>query len=478
MVGTPKSNGCQTCRRRKKKCDERLPACSECVRGGWPCPGYDKRWKFVDENKQLARRHPKNGISKSGPSEVSGLPKTGERRLELYEAKKLGDAVSHVGIFWPLGSEIGRNATLFVSIIDNDMAQSLLPLQAVGSFLPAIPSRLGRNAALDAAVASLCSIYIDHLTVKSTGSNATLQKYIVSLNALQSCIKDPELRSQSETICASIIVQMCELLMSHDGGRWSGLNRGCALLIKDCDPKRFRTGFDRDLLDSQRNHFSKLTQAMHAGEECFLARPEWREVERAPTEPSAYGSEETRLKHMLSELLMDFPKMIRESADLVTSHSANRGWQDHPSCLQDVIYRQLQMKQELETWFATVSLKAGSDVGASDDQTLTTKPRYRNLFCGIVDCIVNSVLVKLDRMMLCLSTILHPTAQRVQGIVCDPAFLEAIENRRAIAREAFDFVKSTSDIGTKPLDFGLQMIATDDDVFEVPLPTVSGELGS
>jgi hypothetical protein len=100
---------------------------------------------------------------------------------------------------------------LFISIIDNDVAQGLLPLHAVGSFLPAIPSRLGRNAALDAATASLCSIYVDHLTMKSMGSDVTIQKYIASLSALQSCIRDPQLRSESETICASIIVQMCEV---------------------------------------------------------------------------------------------------------------------------------------------------------------------------------------------------------------------------------------------------------------------------
>ncbi|KAH8905683.1 hypothetical protein BR93DRAFT_968924 [Coniochaeta sp. PMI_546] len=465
-------------------CDQRLPACSECVRAGWLCPGYDRRWKFVDENKQLVRRYSENGYHNSGRSEspdaqsgvsVHGLYKPGDRRLELYEAKKLGDAVSHIGIFWPLSSENGRNATLFISIIENDMAQSLLPLQAVGSFLPAIPSRLGRNAALDAAIASLCSIYVDHLTTTSMGSSTTIQKYIHTLSALQSCVKDPQLRSQSETICASIIVQMCELMMTRDGGQWSGLNRGCALLIKDCDPRRFVDGFDRDLLDSQRNHF--LTQAMHAGEECFLARPEWRDVDRAPTEASAYGSEETRLKHMLSELLMDLPELIRESADLVMSHKARRGQQDHETRLKNAISRQLQMKQELEIWFATVSLKTGSN-GVDNDEASPPKLRYRTLFCGIVDCIVNSVFVKLDRMMLCLSTLLHPNAREYKGLGWSPSFLQAIEDRRTVAREAFVFVKSTSDIGTKPLDFGLKMIATDDDVFDVPLLTGALELGS
>jgi hypothetical protein len=196
------------------------------VRAGWVCPGYDKRWKFVDENKHLVRRQRNNGASSSTessePSDTESrriiarnLSKKGERRLELYEAERRGDTVCHIGIFWPLSSKTDRYATLFVSILDNDKAQALLPLKAVGSFLPLIPCRLGRNRALDAVIASLCSVYVDHLTGKTPGSSATLQKYVASLNALQQCIKDPVLRSQSETICASIIVQMCEVRLSR-----------------------------------------------------------------------------------------------------------------------------------------------------------------------------------------------------------------------------------------------------------------------
>lgn len=206
------------------QCDEQLPACSECVRAGWLCPGYDRRWKFVDENKQLVRKQRKTHRAGTRPLGASGAvgtesgtpahsqSKAGDRRLVFYKAQRLGNAVCHAGIFWPLNSETDRHAALFVSLIGNDRAQSLFPLQAVGSFLPSIPARLGRNAALDATIASLCSIYVDFLTGKKTvGSNATVQKYIAALRALQDCIDDACLRLQSETICAAIIIQMCEV---------------------------------------------------------------------------------------------------------------------------------------------------------------------------------------------------------------------------------------------------------------------------
>ncbi|PWY82133.1 hypothetical protein BO70DRAFT_396430 [Aspergillus heteromorphus CBS 117.55] len=34
------SKGCQVCRKRKIKCDQKLPACSQCVKAGWKCPQY------------------------------------------------------------------------------------------------------------------------------------------------------------------------------------------------------------------------------------------------------------------------------------------------------------------------------------------------------------------------------------------------------------------------------------------------------
>ncbi|KAK8197681.1 uncharacterized protein BKA78DRAFT_306545 [Phyllosticta capitalensis] len=47
--------GCQTCRRRKKKCDENKPVCFNCSRGGFVCEGY------------LTTSWPKSGMPKTTP---------------------------------------------------------------------------------------------------------------------------------------------------------------------------------------------------------------------------------------------------------------------------------------------------------------------------------------------------------------------------------------------------------------------------
>lgn len=39
------------------KCDKRIPACLRCEKLGKPCPGYDKKRKFVDEGASLRKKY-------------------------------------------------------------------------------------------------------------------------------------------------------------------------------------------------------------------------------------------------------------------------------------------------------------------------------------------------------------------------------------------------------------------------------------
>jgi hypothetical protein len=175
----------------------------------------------------------------------------------MYEAERMEHASLYVGvIFRSISSETEKISLVLASIVANDRAQVLLPLHALGSFFPLIPARLGRNSALDTTVTCLCSIYHRFLKGESTlASKVTLGNYVNSLAALQRCVSDPGFRYQSETLCASILVQLCELMTSKNTGRWNNLSRGCELLFKESDPDRFASGFDRTLLESQRAMF-------------------------------------------------------------------------------------------------------------------------------------------------------------------------------------------------------------------------------
>ncbi|KAM0802873.1 hypothetical protein BDR22DRAFT_887210 [Usnea florida] len=55
-TGRP-STGCQTCRNRRIKCDERKPTCRNCQKGARPCPGYrDPSDAIFKDQNQLAKK--------------------------------------------------------------------------------------------------------------------------------------------------------------------------------------------------------------------------------------------------------------------------------------------------------------------------------------------------------------------------------------------------------------------------------------
>ncbi|ORY00608.1 hypothetical protein BCR34DRAFT_627940 [Clohesyomyces aquaticus] len=68
MVYTGKpSRGCQMCKTRRIKCDEKRPTCGQCQKSGRTCPGYPDEFDLVfrDENKAMARKRKTSGGSAS-----------------------------------------------------------------------------------------------------------------------------------------------------------------------------------------------------------------------------------------------------------------------------------------------------------------------------------------------------------------------------------------------------------------------------
>ena len=98
-----------------------------------------------------------------------------------------------------------------VYCLDNRVRGTLIPLRLVGSFFDFIPAHLGHNVALDNAVSCLCSIYQSTNSTSYSVSRNVGQKYILSLSSLRKCVSDDSLRMESETLCASILLQMCEV---------------------------------------------------------------------------------------------------------------------------------------------------------------------------------------------------------------------------------------------------------------------------
>ncbi|KAL4869133.1 hypothetical protein BDV12DRAFT_86769 [Aspergillus spectabilis] len=94
MGGIPyTSTGCNTCRRRKVKCDETKPECLRCTKYGHQCTGYERKKVFVHRSGTAAEKSqklaPESNISLVKSSKNIGIPRLNvkpELRSQLLTA--------------------------------------------------------------------------------------------------------------------------------------------------------------------------------------------------------------------------------------------------------------------------------------------------------------------------------------------------------------------------------------------------------
>jgi len=198
------------------KCGEERPECLACVAAGWKCSGFTKRWKFVDENPQLSSHYQKKRYIFEEidlvPTPCSKGPQS-DPQPDFGSYEEYGSRCSkfRLGIFRSLSSEHERSGSILAYMLNDPKSQALFPLKSHGDFYDFIPSRLGRNLALDDTISCLCGIYADTLTNNPTTSEIAIRRYAKSLSSLRTCLEEPQLRTESETICASIVLQLCEV---------------------------------------------------------------------------------------------------------------------------------------------------------------------------------------------------------------------------------------------------------------------------
>jgi hypothetical protein len=158
-------------------------------------------------------------------SENSQLLRYYQNKRYLFDSSTVGDKLEnwilepsqHLHAFsiirMPRTTSSENAVAMYSHILMDPQCQSVFSPQAVGGFFPFIPERLGLNEALDAAIPCLYGMYGDLLAGRNA-SATTMQGYVTCLGALRRCIVDPVLRMQSETLCASLIVQIFEVRSS------------------------------------------------------------------------------------------------------------------------------------------------------------------------------------------------------------------------------------------------------------------------
>jgi hypothetical protein len=187
------------------------------------------------------------------------------------------------------------------------------------------------------------------------------------------------------------------------------------------------------------------------------------------------GPPSLSLRAKLCDLLVDIPYLLSELSklsDLDGSRSLDQS--DPESQYERILLRAIAVNRSIETWYANelepILLACGSPFNASlksngparDIQTDTGKVfEYPELLLAVLDCVSNSVLVRLEKLLLTLTSASLQQHEELKFTLC-PA---TIARRQATIRESFNFVKRHSKVAAKPLEFGLQQLWSTDRAF-------------
>ncbi|KAK6439722.1 hypothetical protein LTR95_004076 [Oleoguttula sp. CCFEE 5521] len=144
----PVERACDRCRERRVKCDKRHPACFRCEKLGKPCPGYDKKRKFVDEGVTLRKKFETETDQRSNSGEFAELSLNSPHSTiagATYDSPSSSDGVrrrrtSLHALPSRLGQNVAKPSTMPVDDLNCYRSQPIYTPPTALNQLPPIPS--------------------------------------------------------------------------------------------------------------------------------------------------------------------------------------------------------------------------------------------------------------------------------------------------------------------------------------------------
>ncbi|RMY47573.1 hypothetical protein D0865_08581 [Hortaea werneckii] len=170
-----------------------------------------------------------------------------------------------------------------------------------GAFLEEIPQRLGKNRALDAAVAALVSAH-SNVCCKRKATPQTLVRYSCALEALKSSLDCVHEASSSETLCAIMVLLICQNFLGVPAGQWTGHCEGAAHILRARGFRKPLDRFESRLLMSARGSVASTTHLVEGifNPAIHFTDDEWRRIVELDVSYESEAVEGKVLRHLAS----------------------------------------------------------------------------------------------------------------------------------------------------------------------------------
>ncbi|KAH8124961.1 hypothetical protein ACSS6W_005203 [Trichoderma asperelloides] len=314
MVGAQRSNRCETCRRRKIKCDEAWPVCGQCKAKNRMCPARPAL-KVLDDGLKILRRHGATanlpGDSYAG-SNVSLLDTAQPASLPGYKSHNSRHSRMHDSM--PLSPSEQLCLTFIDSLQVTNFSYSL---RVLGEFVWEVPRYLGNSKALDGAITCVLASQKQLLLNGDDGLTINAQLYNRALLSLRAALAGPRSCCSSDTLAATVMMHRIEALFgtlpnSNIKVHAAGL---AALHQKRGPPDPDDKLAFQATVDS---HLSIIQFALSQRKDCFLASDAWAAVLDRPN-----GRTNVQMVYYrLVRLMTIWPTLARENFQIRAGDSA------------------------------------------------------------------------------------------------------------------------------------------------------------
>ncbi|CZR59528.1 uncharacterized protein PAC_09422 [Phialocephala subalpina] len=303
MVGV-KSLGCAECKRRKVKCDQRFPTCVKCERLGFACSGPKSH--FIRFVRPGGEEHI-NSITRSQCAKLKSPASTTSERLaaELVQCLR---SIENVGF----------------------------QCRCLGLFMTFLPSRIGYNSALDAAVRCLVQAHQYLLCQGKKTVVECLDDYNEAVALIRKDLNHGQAQTSSETVCAALILPSYEIYRNDQCRAWMTHAGGVAAILECWGPDHITSDFEMaifvphysSILDLRKRSLEIFTELDRYVVDCLTSMATLptllHDIKEAKTDPEMRDTSttllaraqefKTKLAQHATNLHLDFmnPAIVRE----------------------------------------------------------------------------------------------------------------------------------------------------------------------
>ncbi|KAF2735418.1 hypothetical protein EJ04DRAFT_563433 [Polyplosphaeria fusca] len=342
MVYTGKpSRGCQMCKTRRIKCDEKRPICGQCQKSGRDCPGYPDEFDLVfrDENKALERKARKASGSKDGSSQASPASLSPTSTFDIAVGRSRSRTPIDLGqqlvfppyhtppqhdlfqaFLWNLQSGIPPTITMapeyeatsffmknFVSLpLQSEAMRGFLEL-LVPLYNHARPSS-ALHLATNAVALAACGNYPGRQELLREAATT----YGKALKRLNDDLKDPAVSKSDETVLAILLFSLYETIMTTNDTitAWGNHIDGAVALTKLRGNEQFKNPVSHDVFRAVRTMMITSCVQRSKPVEPFPGKHGWIGSE---------SSDDENIANRLTLICIDLPNIRARAIALTTS---------------------------------------------------------------------------------------------------------------------------------------------------------------